>query len=97
IAGVIELAMRLPGASRLGPLGEKPPIALPSRTPVPGIMTLDPNDADCVYVHDTAFPCASTTEKCVVSGDSCAPAATPAAPAACGSPPSGARAAEGVA
>src|SRR5690348_16242595 len=70
MVGAIELAMRLPGSTELMPICEKAPIALPSRMPVPGITILDPNPADCVVVHETALPCASTTEKWVVCGDS---------------------------
>src|SRR4051812_48619912 len=70
MAGVMELAMRLPGASALGPTTEKAPMALARRTPVPGTTIFDPNAADCVYVHETALPSASTIEKCVVCGDS---------------------------
>src|SRR5512132_4495564 len=70
MVGVIELAMRLPGASALGPMMEKAPMALARRTPVPGMTTLEPKAAEWVYVHETALPAASTTEKCVVCGDS---------------------------
>src|SRR4051812_45042240 len=70
MVGVMELAMRLPGARALGPMIEKAPMALARRTPVPGTTTLEPKAADCVYVHETALPSASTTEKCVVCGDS---------------------------
>src|SRR5262245_47468870 len=70
MVGVIELAMRLLGASAFTPLGEKPPMAFDRMTPVSGTATHAPNAADNVVVQETALPCASTTEKCVVSLDS---------------------------
>src|SRR2546430_11486158 len=79
IAGVIPDSIRFPGAmafaspwtrpNRFGRPGAvlKSSISSFSRNPAPVTVTALPKSLLSVVVHDTAFPSASTIEKCVVS------------------------------
>ncbi len=74
MVGVIELSMRLPGATALaspptrpnmfGEFGRalKSSISLFSRNPAPVTISAFPNPPFSVVVVDTALPSASTTE-----------------------------------
>src|SRR6266403_2180811 len=104
IVGVIELSGRCPGAmafasdcinpnSAFGTPGCVVKSSISSFSKNPAVLvTCDPYQLFSVYVLATAFPAASTTEKCVVCGpspkltsvDSVAPVA--ATPHACGLP-----------
>src|ERR1700685_2327736 len=82
MVGVMELSGRLPGAIALAgpwmrpnmlgtPIFEaKSSISSLSRKPSDADVTCEPKLLFRVVVTETAFPSASTTEKCVVSGDS---------------------------